>query len=117
MNATYKLDPDKLVYFTWSRGFRPGGINRRGGVPYDADFLVNYEVGFKTSWLDRRVRWNGAFYWSNWKDFQFPFLGQNGLTVITNAGNARIRGFETDWQATLAPGLTFAGVWRSPTRS
>lgn len=109
INATYKLDPDKLVYFTWSRGFRPGGINRRGGVPYDADFLVNYEVGFKTSWLDRRVRWNGAFYWSNWKDFQFPFLGQNGLTVITNAGNARIRGFETDWQATLAPGLTFAG--------
>lgn len=55
------------------------------------------------------MRWNGAFYWSNWKDAQFPFLGPNGLTQIINAGNARIRGFETDWQATLAPGLTFAG--------
>ena len=30
LNATYKIDDKKLVYATWSQGYRPGGINRRG---------------------------------------------------------------------------------------
>ena len=30
LNATWKPNDDMLIYATWSRGFRPGGINRRG---------------------------------------------------------------------------------------
>ena len=49
LNLTYKINDDALVYATWSRGFRPGGINRRGTLPpYGADFISNYELGFKT---------------------------------------------------------------------
>src|SRR3546814_14873158 len=63
INATYKFSDDALVYATVSRGFRPGGINRRGTLPpYEADFIDNYELGFKTSWLDNRVRVNAAAY-------------------------------------------------------
>jgi iron complex outermembrane receptor protein len=51
-NVTYKFDNDKMVYATFSKGFRPGGVNRTAAAgigPYQADFLKNYEIGWKTS--------------------------------------------------------------------
>jgi outer membrane receptor protein involved in Fe transport len=92
---TYKLTPDKMIYATYSKGFRPGGVNRIGGnVPYAADFLINYEVGWKTQWFGNTLRWNGAFFWEDWKNLQFSFLGANSVTEIANGGAARIRGIE-----------------------
>jgi iron complex outermembrane receptor protein len=103
VNATYKITPNKLVYATYSKGFRPGGVNRIGTLgPYKADFLTNYEVGWKTQWFDNSLRWNGAVFWEDWKNFQFSFLGPNSVTEIANGGSARIKGIETsvDWLAT-----------------
>jgi outer membrane receptor protein involved in Fe transport len=92
-----------MLYATWSEGFRPGGINRKSTLPpYKADFLTNYEIGFKTELADHRVRINGAVFQEDWDDFQYSFLGANGLTVIRNAGQARIKGVEADilWKVT-----------------
>ncbi len=100
VNVTYKITPQAMVYATYSKGFRPGGVNRIGGnLPYAADFLVNYEVGWKTQWFENRLRWNGSLFWENWNNFQFSFLGPNSVTEIANGGSARIRGIETnvDW--------------------
>ncbi|MBO9498033.1 MAG: TonB-dependent receptor [Novosphingobium sp.] len=95
LNATYKITPDVLVYATWSRGFRPGGINRRGTLPpYGPDTLDNYEVGWKTQFGP--ITFNGAIYQEDWKHIQLSFLGANGLTEIRDAGIARIRGIEGD---------------------
>lgn len=113
-NLQYRIDPDRMVYLTYSEGFRPGGINRRGTLPpYGADYLDNYEFGWKTDWLDGRLRWNGAIFHEVWKDFQFAFLGANGLTEIQNAGDAEINGIETDLQWVPMDGLslTAAGTW------
>jgi outer membrane receptor protein involved in Fe transport len=97
VNVTYKLTPDKMIYATYSKGFRPGGVNRIGGnVPYAADFLINYEVGWKTQWFGNTVRWNGALFWEDWKNFQFSFLGANSVTEIANGGAARIKGIENN---------------------
>ena len=107
-NVTWKIDPDHLVYATYSRGFRPGGINRRASIaPYASDFLTNYELGFKTSWFDRSLRLNGAFFWQDWDKFQFAFLGANSFTEVHNGPNARIKGIEADLNWTASPGLTF----------
>ena len=103
VNFTYRFDPDRMVYATYSEGFRPGGVNRRGTLPpYKADFLTNYELGWKTTWAGNRLRFNGAVFLEDWKDFQFSFLGENSLTQIANAGSARIKGIEADllWAAT-----------------
>lgn len=95
LNLTYKITDDVLVYGTWSRGFRPGGINRRGTLPpYGPDTLDNYEFGWKSSFGP--LRFNGAVYQEDWDDIQLSFLGANGLTEIRSAGIARIRGFEFD---------------------
>jgi len=104
-NATYHVTGDAMIYATWSEGFRPGGVNRRGTFPpYKADFLTNYEIGWKTEWADNRFRFNGAVFAGDWDDFQFSFLGENGLTNITNAGQATLQGVEVDvqWAATDA---------------
>ena len=106
-NLTYKITPDKMVYATYSKGFRPGGVNRNGNIgPYSADFLTNYELGWKTQWLGHRLRWNGSLFQENWDDFQFSFLGANSLTIITNGGSARIKGIESELEWAVAGGLT-----------
>lgn len=106
LNATYKITPDILVYATWSQGFRPGGINRRGNLPpYLPDTLDNYELGWKTTF--GAVTFNGAIYQEDWNEIQLSFLGENGLTEIRNAGIARIRGVEADFTY-RAGGLTLS---------
>ncbi|WP_425453216.1 TonB-dependent receptor [Sphingomonas gilva] len=113
LNLTWKPTENILLYGTWSRGFRPGGINRRGDVaPYAADFLTNYEIGAKTTLFDGLLRLNGAVYQQEWKTFQFSFLGENSFTEIHNGPDARIRGIEMD--ANLITGglsLTVAGSY------
>ena len=95
LNVQYKPRENLMFYATWSRGFRPGGINRRAALlPYGTDFLNNYEIGWKTT--IGPVRWNGAVYHQLWKKFQFAFLGENSLTVIQNGRDAKINGIETD---------------------
>jgi outer membrane receptor protein involved in Fe transport len=97
LNLTWKATDDVMFYGTWSRGFRPGGINRRADVPaYDPDYLTNYELGWKTTILDGLIRFNGAIYQQEWKKFQFSFLGPNSFTIILNGPDARIRGVEMD---------------------
>ncbi|MBI3677862.1 MAG: TonB-dependent receptor [Proteobacteria bacterium] len=113
VNLTWQIDDDRMVYATYSTGFRPGGVNRRTDIPgvgpYTSDTLDNYEVGWKTSWNDNRLRFNGALYWENWNKFQFPFLGPNSVTIIANAGQATVKGMET--QITWLPidSLTLSG--------
>ena len=113
LNLTWKPTDDILLYGTWSRGFRPGGINRRGDVQdYGADFLTNYEAGWKTTLAGGLLRWNGAVYQQNWNKFQFAFLGENSFTVIQNGPNARIRGIESDINVSSGPlSLTASGSY------
>jgi outer membrane receptor protein involved in Fe transport len=111
INLTYKFDPDKLLYATFSKGFRPGGVNRtaQAGIgPYQTDFLKNYEIGWKTQWFDHRLRWNGAVFWEDWKNFQFSFLGLNSVTIIQNGGNARIKGVENEIEFAATNRLTLS---------
>lgn len=103
VNVTYKIDDDRMIYATWSTGFRPGGINRLANAPsYNPDYLTNFEIGTKTMWLDHRLRVNGAVFYERWKDAQFSYPGPQGVTIIINAGRASIKGIEAEaqWQAT-----------------
>ncbi len=111
-NLTYKISDTKMIYGTWSEGYRPGGINRFALLPpYLSDFLTNYEFGWKTTWWDNRLSFNGAIFRQDWEDFQFATLGQNGLTEIKNANQARINGLEMDIKLAATYNLSIsAGV-------
>jgi outer membrane receptor protein involved in Fe transport len=109
-NVTYKFDPERMVYFTYATGYRPGGVNRAGNLPpYAADYLSSYEIGWKTTWFDHRFRFNGAIYNEDWNNFQFSFLGLNSLTQVANAGQANVKGIESDFSWAVTRGLTISG--------
>ena len=108
----WQIDPDRMVYATYSTGFRPGGNNRGATIqPYTADTLDNYEVGFKTNWLDRTLRINGAFYYETWNKLQYALapVGDAGVKNIYNAGDARVYGVEADFSWFLFHHLTLSG--------
>jgi len=100
INLTWKINPDAMLYATYSTGFRPGGINRRVGVnPYKSDTLDNYEIGVKTEWLDHRLTLNMAAFIEDWNDLQYGLASAGSVGVIStyNAGSARIKGIEGDF--------------------
>jgi iron complex outermembrane receptor protein len=109
INLTYEIDHDRLVYATYSTGFRPGGNNRRPeALSYGSDRLINFEAGWKTAWLDHRLRVNGAVFYEKWEGVQTAIQGQSGITSIVNAGDARVEGLESDVSWLAAENLTLS---------
>jgi outer membrane receptor protein involved in Fe transport len=108
LGINYKLTDTAMLYGDWAQGFRDGGANSglpsgcyANGVPpeYVPDTLNNYELGWKTTWLNNRLLWNGAAYWMDWKDLQTIIYDVNlcpSSSFYTNVGEARIYGAESN---------------------
>jgi iron complex outermembrane receptor protein len=108
LGLNYRVVDNVMVYATFSQGFRDGGVNPgftqgcyAAGVPqqYTPDYMNNYEIGWKTSWLDRHLIWNGAVYFMDWKDFQTTIYDPDICTTSSynaNLGNARDYGVESN---------------------
>jgi iron complex outermembrane recepter protein len=114
VGAEYKLSDDALAYASVSTGFKSGGFN--GGflfdpaetAPYGEETILAYEAGLKTSWFDERMILNAAGFYYDYEDLQiFTLINSGGLplSVLTNAGNARIYGAEVELRARPAEGL------------
>jgi outer membrane receptor protein involved in Fe transport len=74
LNFNYHIDDDRMVYATYSEGYRNGGNNPlkpNSVLPpeFDPDTLDNYEIGAKTDWMENRLRLNIAAYFMEWNDF------------------------------------------------
>lgn len=118
LNLTYTFDQDRLVYATYSEGFRVGGSNplkAAATLPqtYDSDEVNNYELGAKTEWLDRRLRINVAAYYMQWDDFQAQV--EDPAPTIFNLGfvnfpSAEIIGFESDFAVAVGKALRLEGA-------
>ncbi len=111
LNVTWQMNDDAMVYFTASEGYRPGGLNRDpglaqyGAAEYTPDVLTNYEIGWKTTLADGRVRFNGAVYRSDWQDVQYTiyeFALSRCCGSVYNLGDAEITGVELDVTALLS---------------
>ena len=72
--------------------------------------MTNYEVGWKTAWLTRTVFDSTAHSsWKNGRTSNSPISDPNALTIIANAGQAEIKGVETDLEFAVTQGLTLTG--------
>ena len=123
INATYKIDDDKLVYFTYSEGFRRGGVNAAKVGPfatggdlheYASDSLLNYEVGLKSTWLDGSLRFNFTAYRMTWEDVQIQVNDPTGDFFglgIVNLAEAEINGFETHFEWLPTDNWNFRGTF------
>lgn len=117
LNLTYRFDEDRLVYFTYSEGFRSGGGNalRPGSVlsrTFNADELTNFEVGTKTTWLDGRLQFNAVAYHMVWDDIQINVEDPQPLVFslgFENFPEATIDGVEIDFAWVPAEGWDIGG--------
>jgi iron complex outermembrane receptor protein len=108
----HKFTKDQLVYATYATGFRSGGFNGVGGRPFDAETLQNYEVGYKSTWWDSRLRLNAAVFQSRSEDYQFFYLdfNQGGAQVIDNLDKVEFTGAELEWQVQATRYWTLLGA-------
>jgi len=119
LNVTYNLDDDKLVYATYSEGFRRGGVNvlRDRSVitrQYDSDVLKNFEIGAKTTWANGAVRFNISAYHMVWEDIQVQANDPQALVFglgIVNAPEAEVEGVEMDFAWAASQNLTIDGTF------
>ncbi len=112
-NLNYTINDDLMVYGTYSEGFRAGGVNRARvpGVPkYQPDWVYNWEAGIKSTWMNGRLRFNGAVYLEDWDNVQLSFLDftVSNLTIIRNVGKARTIGTEFDLTYAATDDLTLS---------
>lgn len=117
--ADYEIGENKLVYASYSTGFRSGGFNGRAASPtslgpYDPESVTAYELGLKADWLNRRLRTNFAIYQTDYKNKQEetvqptpPGSANAQETVVANAASARIKGFEMEITAQPVDPITF----------
>ncbi|HWU01208.1 MAG TPA: TonB-dependent receptor [Novosphingobium sp.] len=121
---TWKPGTGLMFYGTYSRGFRPGGFNRgynpnpsstANAIPvrYVSDKVENFELGWKTTLLGGKLRWNGTAYLMNWKNMQLTTqnVAIAQLFYTYNAANAQIKGIESDLTYVPAPGWQISGAF------
>ncbi len=129
INTSYEVTADVLLYGTISQGFRIGNSNglepcdpNAGqqqnicGLPneleFTADETTNYEIGFKTQWLDRRLTLNGAVYYIDWQGPQVASATINGSSPITiNGAGAESKGLEIFGSLQATDRLSFRGAY------
>lgn len=105
LTVSYHLAPTQLLYGTYSRGEKSGGILLIGlasDIPatVKSEYLDNYEIGYKSTFLDGRLTFNADAFWMVDHNYQTSIVQYNsaGLaqTYLANAKSAITRGFETD---------------------
>ncbi len=118
--VNYKPADGKLLYATASKGVKPAGFLNVGVVldvndaKYQPEVLWNYEAGFKTSWLDDRLRLNGALFQMKYTDRIAQLLvpdtrsPQGTSTLVRNQGEAKVDGAELEISAALSETLTLS---------
>ncbi len=111
---SYNLSDDAMVYASGSTGYKGGGVNPRPFFPvqlltFDSEELTSYELGFKATLFDNRLRLNAAVFTTEYENIQLvlkqcerpatpPFFGVPGPPCLkpANVGDADIEGFEIE---------------------
>jgi len=122
----WQANPDNLYYFTFAKGFRPGGFNpplipacgpgliadgfANGQAPltYGSDNTQSYEVGSKNN-FNNVFKIATSVYYVKWNDIQqnVYISGNCGLQFTDNLGTAVAKGFDLQAEASLGGGFTF----------
>ena len=107
---TYQLNDNAIIFASYAEGFHSGGFfgvnqNTRDFErdQYDPETSQSYEVGFKSTLLDNRLRLNVSAFWNNFKDKQEQSVQVDNdtktvATTFDNVASAEYKGFEIETQ-------------------
>lgn len=133
VGVAYKMNDAHNVYASFARGFKGGGFDPRMNVfgtkltpaqaraGYAPETIDTFELGLKSSFNNDRFLTNIAVFNSDYKDVQIPgsvAVDTNGdgrddsfAGVTTNAGKAKIKGFELEANARVTDNFTLSGMY------
>ncbi|MFT4089190.1 MAG: TonB-dependent receptor [Asticcacaulis sp.] len=117
LGVKYEFNDAMSLSFIAQQGYRSGGsvvnLARSRPVPYDPEYTNNYELAWRSAWLNNSLTLNANVYYIDWTDQQVNvFMGLNEYDYETkNAGSSHLHGFEIevaqrlnnnfDWYASL----------------
>ena len=131
----YLHDRNIQAYVLAAKGFQFGGVQinppapgfreatEREGykfAPFKSSELWNYELGLRTEWLDRMVRFDVALFYLDWTELQLSITvplvesqPDTGFGIIANVGRAHSEGLESALEVLPFPGAKFtsAATW------
>jgi outer membrane receptor protein involved in Fe transport len=96
----YNLTPDNLVYLSWSRGYKSGGlnppINPIFNVPatFEPEIINAFEIGSKNSFMGGKVRLNLSAFYYDYKGLQLSRIVAR--TSVNDNTDAEIYGAEAE---------------------
>jgi iron complex outermembrane receptor protein len=120
---SYQADKNNLFYGSVNRGYKAGGANTDGSLPtelreFTAEYLWNYELGYKVSLLDNQAYVRSAVFYMDRDDMQVrtSFLQEREdgstdfVSYLGNAATGNNLGLELEagWQ--ISPELEIYGA-------
>lgn len=113
VGVKYQLTAHSMLYSTYSRGYRPGGLTQLSTdprqpplYPYQPEYSSNIELGLKNTWWDHRLELNLTAFLTHVTDAQIPTLVlPAAITVTRNTGKLISKGIEGEISATPLKGL------------
>jgi iron complex outermembrane recepter protein len=123
VSLQFQHDPHDLYYFTYAKGFRPGGANnpvpqaacstdfqnfgiKSAPATFNSDTVDSFEIGAKNN-LDNRVKIASSIYYIRWNNIQqvvVPPICQ--ISFITNLGQAVAKGADFQGDFAITDSLT-----------
>ncbi|WP_162875633.1 TonB-dependent receptor [Sphingomonas crusticola] len=95
----YELSKKAQIYARYAKGFRSGNYNAEATTTaaisvVKPEYLVDYEIGAKTEWLDNRLRVNASLFHYDYKDMQVNSVVAGQSNLLTNAATGKVDGGE-----------------------
>ena len=134
VSVSYMMNDTNMIYGLYTKGYRPGGVNRSRGQPffpnaYGPDMMENNEIGYKSSFADGRGRLNIIGYHMVWSEYQLEQVdpsyipcvtigepqgskipgvcGQPWQNLVANTGEAHITGLNLELDYRLSEKFSF----------
>jgi iron complex outermembrane receptor protein len=121
LTLSYALTDTSNLYGLIARGYKAGGFNvnlarnlvpgqeqTAADIPYDPEYLLNYELGYKGLWFGGRLMADVSLFYMDRKDMQIKSGAQitpgdpDSFVFVTSNGKGSSYGLETTvaWQFT-----------------
>jgi iron complex outermembrane receptor protein len=103
----HRFSENILGYVSYNTGFKSGGFNLQdpGNPAYEPETLSSYEAGLKMELLDRRMRFNIAGFYYDYKNVLVNRYG--AVPLIVNGAAAELYGVDADLEVQATPELRF----------
>ncbi len=123
VGAKWKVNEDTMVYYSYSEGFKSGGVNMRADVArsqlvaneginsqiFSPEEAKTHEIGLKSEVLDGRVRFNAAYFSTDYTSVQQTVNQLTGTSFIPDVltdNEQEIQGIELETTAAISESIT-----------